>query len=170
MRSSRATGLPPRLMTKLYPFWCNSISLSHERRAWTSVKYLVLPALRGPIVSSRLLEVEIRLQAHPVARRIAKVLRETQRCVGRDTALAQNDLVDATRRHADIARQRVLAQAARLQELLEENDAGVVGTVVSFHSYNAARYITQSVIAQVVIISDRKSTRLNSSHVSISYA
>src|SRR5438477_349587 len=65
-------------------------------------------------------------------------------------ALAENDLVDAPRRHADIARQRVLAQAARLQELLEENDARVA--VVSFHSYNAARYITEPVIAQVLII------------------
>src|SRR5438309_10271279 len=98
----------------------------------------------------RLLEVEIRLQAHPVARRIAEVVRETQRGVGRDAALAENDLVDAPRRHADIARQRVLAQAARLQELLEENDARVA--VVSFHSYNAARYITEPVIAQVLII------------------
>src|SRR3989441_8278392 len=118
--------------------------------------YLVMLRASAPRYCSRdarLLEVEIRLQAHPVARRIAKVLRETQRCVRRDTALAENDLVDATRRHADIARQRVLAQAARLQELLEENDARVVGTVVSFHSYNAARYITESVIAQVAIIS-----------------
>src|SRR5436309_11403038 len=101
-------------------------------------------------LSPRLLEVEIRLQAHPVARRIAEVVRETQRGVGRDAALAENDLVNAPRRHADIARQRVLAQAARLQELLEENDARVA--VVSFHSYNAARYITEPVIAQVRII------------------
>src|SRR5436853_6207492 len=118
--------------------------------------YLVMLRASAPRYCSRdarLLEVEIRLQAHPVARGVAEVLRETQRRVRRDAALAENDLVDAPRRHADIARQRVLAQAARLQELLEENDARVELAVVSFHSYNAARYITEPVIAQVMIIS-----------------
>src|SRR5207244_1194889 len=76
--------------------------------------YLVMLRASAPRYCSRdarLLEVEIRLQAHPVARRVAEVLRETQRRVRRAAALAENDLVDAPRRHADmhpnLAKQRL---------------------------------------------------------------
>src|SRR2546422_11653508 len=93
--------------------------------------YLVMLRASAPrycsrdALSPRLLEVEIRLQAHPVARRIAEVLRETQRRVGRDAPLAEDDLVDATRRHADFTRQGILAEPAGLEKLLVKNLAGV---------------------------------------------
>src|SRR4029450_6989726 len=72
------------------------------------------------------MQVEIRLQRHPEARRVAEALGEAQRRVGADAALAQDDLVDAPRRHAEVARERVLRQAGGFQELLVEDPAGML--------------------------------------------
>src|SRR5262245_7548181 len=85
------------------------------------------PAVLLPLVLSCYplceMQVEIGLEPHPEARRVAEALREAQRRVGADAALAEDDLVDAARRHADLACQRVLGETGGLQELLVEDPA-----------------------------------------------
>src|SRR5262245_51390387 len=85
------------------------------------------PAVLLPLALSTYLlcemQVEVGLQGHPEARRVAEVLGQAQRRVGADAALAEDDLVDAPRRHAQLARERVLRQAGGFQELLVEDPA-----------------------------------------------
>ena len=67
------------------------------------------------------LEIVVRLETHPKLLRRAKVLRKPNRGVGRDATLAEHDLIDATWRHANRPRDRILAESHRLEELLEEH-------------------------------------------------
>jgi hypothetical protein len=63
----------------------------------------------------------MRLQVQPKLRRHLEIPPQPQGRVRRDGTLALHDLVDATRWHADVLRQPVLAQAHRLQEILFQN-------------------------------------------------
>jgi hypothetical protein len=65
-------------------------------------------------------QIVIGLQACPHFRACAKVARQPQRCVRRNTALLQNDFIDPARRHAQRTRERVLRQAVRLHKLLAQ--------------------------------------------------
>jgi hypothetical protein len=76
-----------------------------------------LPPARHQVV------IGLQLQKKSIAQ--AEIAGEPQVCVGGDGALAEHDLVDAPRRHADGARQRRLRQRHRLQEFLEQNFAGL---------------------------------------------
>lgn len=69
----------------------------------------------------RLLQIVVGLQAHPEALAGAERGRQPDRAVGADAALAQHALVDAAWRHARGARQGVLADAQRGQELLQQD-------------------------------------------------
>jgi len=66
---------------------------------------------------SRLFQVEINLQPQPEPLRSTKVTGEPEGRIRTDGPLAEDDLVDSARRHADLARQAVLADSHGLQEL-----------------------------------------------------
>lgn len=67
------------------------------------------------------------LEVHPELAGVAEIVRQAERRVGGDASPAQDDLVDAPRRHAEIHRDPVLADAERGEELLREDFAGVDG-------------------------------------------
>ena len=66
-------------------------------------------------------EVVAGLEVQPEAIRGTEITRETESCIRGHRPLAMHDLVDATRRHADVLRQAVLAEVHRLKELREED-------------------------------------------------
>lgn len=72
-----------------------------------------------------LLQVQEEPLAHP------PVAGQTQIGVGGDGALAQDDLVDPARRHADGVGERSLAEIGRKQELLQQDFARVTGSINS---------------------------------------
>lgn len=67
------------------------------------------------------------LEVHPELAGVAEIVRQPKRGVGGDASPAQDDLVDAARRHAEIHRNPVLADAEGGEELLREDFAGVDG-------------------------------------------
>src|SRR5438874_2654071 len=97
----------------------------HESRACRSVIVLTRLTLRRCIGLSRFFQVEIRLQLHPESLGIAEALRQAYCRICADAALALDDFVDPSRRNADVSRKRVLAQAHRLEEFLEQDLAGM---------------------------------------------
>ena len=70
-------------------------------------------------------EIEIRLKLHPEAFRIAKAPGQPDRGVRAYAALAKDDFVDAPGRHTELARERVLADALRLEKILPQHLAGM---------------------------------------------
>src|SRR3990172_3188273 len=74
---------------------------------------------------ARLFQIIVGLQAHPELLRSAEMPRQPDCGVRRDATLAEDDLVDAARRHADRASKGVLAEIHRLEELLEQHFAGM---------------------------------------------
>lgn len=72
----------------------------------------------GPL---RLFKVVVQLQTQPETLRCPEVAREAQGRVGRDGALAEDDLVDPARRHLDIPRQPVLADSKRQEKLFKRD-------------------------------------------------
>jgi hypothetical protein len=88
---------------------------------------------RQPVSYSILLsgKFKVALKIKPELRGDAKVTSETQRGVRRDAPVAMNNFVDAAGRDADILRQAILRNAHRLEELLQENLAGVDGRYLS---------------------------------------
>src|SRR5262249_37198201 len=66
-------------------------------------------------------EIPVRLQMHPRLRRRAETLRETQGGIRSDSALSENDLVQAVEGHAQLTRCFDLREAERLQELFEQH-------------------------------------------------
>jgi hypothetical protein len=65
------------------------------------------------------MEIPISLQSHPELRRRFQQPRETQGGIGGDGALAQDDLVQTVERDAESASGVNLADAERLQKLLQ---------------------------------------------------
>src|SRR5258708_2374259 len=65
-------------------------------------------------------DLVVGLDRHPVVRRNAPRRLEAHRSVGRDAALAEDDLVDAPRRDAEAHGQRGLADVERQQVLVDE--------------------------------------------------
>lgn len=72
-----------------------------------------------------LLKSEVDLEAQPKPARGPEVPGQPHSGVGGDAALAEDDLVDPARRDADLPRQPVLAQTERLEELFEQDLAGM---------------------------------------------
>jgi hypothetical protein len=70
-------------------------------------------------------QIIVHLQAEKEAFRQAEIAREPKVSVGSNISLAQHDLVDAARRDVNGTRQRVLAEAHRLEELFEQDFAGM---------------------------------------------
>jgi hypothetical protein len=70
-------------------------------------------------------QIVVHLQAEKEPFRQAEIAGEPQIGVGGDIPLAQHDLVDAARRDVNRARQGILAEAHRLEELFEQDFAGV---------------------------------------------
>ena len=66
-------------------------------------------------------ELVIHLQSEPELRRHLEVTGKAESRVRRESALTQHDLVDAPRRHTDVTREPILAEAHRAEELLEQN-------------------------------------------------
>ncbi len=66
-------------------------------------------------------------QPEPEGGRHVEVASQTQRGVGGDATLAVDDLVDASRRYANIKSHSVLAHVHRLQEFFQENFSRVYG-------------------------------------------
>jgi hypothetical protein len=71
------------------------------------------------------LEVVARLQVHPEPLGSSEETSQPKRGIGADPPLAVHDLVDPPRRHRDRARQLVLAELQRLEELRKEDLARV---------------------------------------------
>jgi hypothetical protein len=71
------------------------------------------------------LEVVVRLEAQPELLGRLEVASEPERRVGRDPALAPDDLMDATRGNAEVPRDAKPRQAQRLEELQREDLAGM---------------------------------------------
>src|SRR5690606_41601378 len=69
--------------------------------------------------------VEIDRTAQPAALAGAEYRGQADGGIGADTALAEHDLVDPARRHASRARNRVLADPHRVEELVLEHFAGM---------------------------------------------
>ena len=67
------------------------------------------------------LQAVVCLQLHPEALGRTELAGQTQRGICRHGACAVDDLVDAARWHADVARQPVLADAEGTKELFEEH-------------------------------------------------
>ena len=70
-------------------------------------------------------QLVVGLQAQPEALGRAQCRGQADGGVGGDATFAQHDLVDAARRHAGGAGKRVLADAQRFEELLEQHFAGM---------------------------------------------
>ena len=70
-------------------------------------------------------EIEAGLQIEPEAVGCAKVASEPQCSIGRDRALPQNDLVNSTRRNADILREAILRDSQSLEKISQEHFARV---------------------------------------------
>jgi hypothetical protein len=98
---------------------------------------------RQPVSDSILLsgKVKVALQIEPELRGDAKVTSQTQRGVRRDAPVAMNNFVDAAGRDADILRQAILRNAHRLEELLQENLAGVDGRYLSLVHVSAPNVV-----------------------------
>lgn len=75
--------------------------------------------------AARLAQLVFVLQPHPELHGGSKYFGKAQGGVRRDAALAQHDLVDAARRHADGVGESGLADLHREQKLFEEDFAGV---------------------------------------------
>jgi hypothetical protein len=67
------------------------------------------------------LQIVTGLKVQPETLGGTEVSRKAKRGVGCDRTLAMNDLVDSTRRHADVGRQPILREAQRFQKLLEKD-------------------------------------------------
>lgn len=80
----------------------------------------------------RHLHVVVRLQVEPELRLHVEETAEAQGGVRSDGAAAMDDLVDPPWRNADVLGQPVLADAQRLQELRQQNLAGMDGGEVTF--------------------------------------
>ena len=78
-------------------------------------------------------QVVVGLKVEPELRGGAKGARQAQSGIGGDAALALDDGVDAIRRDAQGARQGILADAQRLEELFQQDLAGVNGRNVTGH-------------------------------------
>jgi hypothetical protein len=76
------------------------------------------------------LEVVADLKIEPEALAGAEVPGETKSRVGRDAALPQNDLVDASGGHVNIPREAVLRETERLKKLGLQDLAGMNGRVL----------------------------------------
>jgi hypothetical protein len=72
-----------------------------------------------------LLQVVVGLESHPESLRGPEVTRQAQGRVGRHGALTVDDLVDAPRWNAKVARQTILADAHGYQKLFEQHLARV---------------------------------------------
>lgn len=66
----------------------------------------------------------IGLEVEPELRAVAEVLREAERGVGGDGALAMHDFIDAARRDADVFREPVFGEAERLEKFFDQHFAG----------------------------------------------
>ena len=64
------------------------------------------------------------LRVEPEARRGAEIARQPQGSIGADLTPAAHNIVDPVRRHLDLPRELVAAEAERLHELLEKNLSG----------------------------------------------
>lgn len=71
------------------------------------------------------IKVILGLQSQPELRRVSEEAREAQGGIGSDGALAQHDLVNAARIHADVNGKAVLAEVHRLDEFLQQHFARV---------------------------------------------
>ena len=70
------------------------------------------------------MQVPVSLKAHPELWRRFEQASEAERCIRRDAALAQHDLVQPIQRDVELTRGLHLTQLERLQELLEQDFAG----------------------------------------------
>lgn len=69
-------------------------------------------------------QLVVGLEVEPELRAITKILGKAEGGVRGDSALAMHDLIDATRRHADVFREPVFGQAKRLEEFFDQHFAG----------------------------------------------
>src|SRR5882762_11056452 len=81
-----------------------------------------------------LFEVVVSLQSQPESFRRAEEGCQPQCRIGRDRALAQDDLVDPAWRHPDRAGKRVLADSHRIQKFLEQHLARMNVTQLLRHA------------------------------------
>lgn len=81
-------------------------------------------------VRSALRKVVEHLEVHPELRRGSKCSGEEPSGLWRDSTTAPDDLVDALEWHADVLCERLLCDAERLEEVLEQNLPGVGGNSV----------------------------------------
>ena len=63
-------------------------------------------------------QIVARLEVQPLLRRHLEIAAETERGVRCHGSLALHDFIGATRRHSNVEREPILAQAQRLQEIL----------------------------------------------------
>lgn len=82
------------------------------------------------------LKIVMRLQIHPKLCRYAEITRQSQSRIGADGTLAMNDLVYASRRHADVFRDAVLRKPIRHEKLEGKNFAWVYGCKLVGHKFN----------------------------------
>src|SRR2546426_12733410 len=66
-------------------------------------------------------ELVVHWKPEPKLRRHAEVAGQTQRRIRRDSTLAQDNLIDSTRRNAQLLRKAILSQFHWLQEFLHED-------------------------------------------------
>jgi len=70
-------------------------------------------------------QIIVGLQAHPELLARAEISGQPNGCARSNGSLAQHDLVDPARRHANFARQTILADRVGLEKLLEQYFSGV---------------------------------------------
>jgi len=90
---------------------------------WAAAVSAILPMQeqRAP----RFFQIMVSLQSEPEPLGRSERSGQSDSGIRRHAALGEHDFVDPTRRHARRTRERVLADAQRLQELGEEHFAGM---------------------------------------------
>jgi len=78
-------------------------------------------------------DVIIILQAQPEPFAYIKIPRKPECGIGGDSPFSMANLIDTSRRYADSARQRILAQAHRFQKILQQYVAGM-NIIKFFHN------------------------------------
>jgi hypothetical protein len=71
------------------------------------------------------IQTRVHLEAQLELRRHAEIAAQAQRRIRRDAAFAQDNLIDAARRHANVQRQAILAQVHGLEKLFQQHFARV---------------------------------------------